>query len=46
MKFEDNSTMDITKDFLRTLDEKDVAELPITTEDYLQYCELISKDNL
>ena len=35
MKFDDNSTMDVTRDFLYALDNQDVAELPITTKDYL-----------
>ena len=35
MPFDDKNMMKFTSDFLRPNTEKDVAEIPVTTEDYL-----------
>ena len=46
MKFDNGSILKVIKDFLRDESNTGIAELPLISDDYLQYYQYINKDNL
>ena len=46
LEFEDKSRIDVTREFIRPSDYQDVADILVTTEDYIKLCQEIAPGDL